>query len=640
MANEATTVNTPVAAAALASGLDLAGLDRAVQPGNDFYAYANGTWQKTTEIPADRASTGAFYEVFLKAESRLAELVQTLPATNPEAGSNARKIVDFHAAFMDADTIEHHGLTPLQPQLDAIAGIEDRTDLARQLGAGLRADVDPINATNYHTEHLFGLFVAAGLDDSSTQVAYLLQGGLGMPDRDYYLSDDEQMSAHRTAYLAYIQALLEQAGDADAAARATAILALETKIAQAQATIIDTQDIHKANNPWPLAEFGQRAPGLDWDAFFNAASLADQTYVVAWQPEAIAALSALVASEPLPVWKDYLRFHAINRHADVLPKAIADLSFGFYSTELAGTTEQRARWKRALSSTNAALGDAVGQLYVERYFPPSSKAQVEAMVGDILTAFRNGVDDLDWMSEETRAVAREKAASMRVSVGYPERWRDYSQLDIRPDDAFGNAWRAELAEYRHQLGKLGQTPDQGEWWMTPQTVNAVNLPLQNAMNFPAAILEPPFFDPKADAAVNYGAIGAVIGHEISHGFDNLGAEFDAHGSLHNWWTPEDAAHFKAAADRLAAQYSAYEPLPGLHIDGQQTLGESIADLAGLGECQDSCRLVHAADRCLLTGCVRAGTASSRSGFKVTTVMGDQSRVVPDQRRGFCSRALR
>ena len=563
------------------SGIDLAGMDKSVVAGADFYAYANGHWQQTTDIPADRASTGVFYTVFERAEKRLSDLMQSLQKENPAAGSNERRIVDYYAAFMNESAIESAGLTPLKPSLDAVAGIQDLSGLSRYLGSTLRADVDPINATNYYTENLFGLFVAAGLEDHSRNVGYLLQGGLGMPDREYYLSNDPAMVAHRTAYKTYMVALLKQAGEADAEAKAKAIFDLEMKIAHAQATIVDTQDIHKANNPWPVTDFGKQAPGIDWAAYFNAAGLANQTTLVAWQPDAIRKLSALVASQPLAVWKDYLRFHAINHYAPLLPKAYADLAFGFYGTQLSGTTAQRDRWKRALAATNRDLGDAVGQLYVRQYFPASSKAQVEDMVHNILAAFRDGVDGLTWMSPETKKMAKEKAENMRVNVGYPETWRNYATLEIKPDDALGNMMRADAFEFQHQRAKLGKAPDPNEWWMTPQTVNAVNLPVQNAMNFPAAILEAPFFDPKADAASNYGAIGAIIGHEISHGFDNLGAEFDAQGRLHNWWTPEDAAHFKAAADRLAAQYDAYEPLPGLHINGRQTLGENIADLSGL-----------------------------------------------------------
>ncbi len=568
-------------AAAPTVGIDLSGMDRSVKAGDDFYAYANGKWQATTEIPADRASTGVFYTVYERAEKRLSDLVQALQKENPAAGSNERKIVDYYAAFMDEAGIEANGLTPLQPSLSAVDGIQDLSGLSRYLGSTLRADVDPINATNFYTENLFGLFVAAGLDDHSQNFGYLLQGGLGMPDREYYLSSDTTMTANREAYKAYIAALLKQAGTPDAEAKAKAIFDLEMRIAQAQAPIVDTQDIHKANNPWPVADFSQHAPGIDWNAYFGAAGLGDQSTLIAWQPEAIRKLSLLVASQPLATWKDYLRFHALNHYATLLPKPYADLAFGFYGTQLSGTTAQRDRWKRALSATNRDLGDAVGQLYIKQYFPASSKAQVETMVNNILAAFRDGVDGLTWMTAETKNTAREKAATMHVGVGYPDAWRDYASLEIKPHDALGNMLRAEEFEYRHQRAKLGKAPDPNEWWMTPQTVNAVNLPLQNAMNFPAAILEPPFFDPAADAAANYGAIGAIIGHEISHGFDNLGAEFDAQGRLHNWWTPEDAAHFKAAADRLVAQYDGYEVLPGLHINGKQTLGENIADVSGL-----------------------------------------------------------
>ncbi|MDE2408643.1 MAG: M13 family metallopeptidase, partial [Xanthomonadaceae bacterium] len=578
----AATTATPAAPVAAPSvGIDLAGIDKAVQPGDDFYAYANGVWQQKTQIPADRASTGVFYTVFEKAEKRLSDLVLGLQKQNPAAGSDARRIADYYAAWMDEAGIETRGLAPLQAKLAEVDAIADGAALSRYLGGTLRADVDPVNATNYYTEHLLGLFVAAGLQSPDKNTGYLLQGGLGMPDREYYLSADKDMAKNRDAYKTYIAALLKQAGQTDPGKQAQAIFDLEMKIAKAQASVVDTQDIHKANNPWPLADFGKQAPGIDWAAFFDAAGLAKQQTLVAWQPVAIKQLSALVGSVPLPVWKDYLRFHLLNQSASLLPKAYADLRFGFYGTQLSGATQQRDRWKRALAATDGALGDAIGQLYVKQYFPASSKVQVEDMVHNILAAFRDGVDKLSWMTPETKKLAKQKAETMLVGVGYPDSWRDYSRLDIKPDDALGNAQRAGLAEYQHQLAKLGQTPDRKEWWMTPQTVNAVNLPLQNAMNFPAAILEAPFFDPKADAAANYGAIGAVIGHEISHGFDNLGAEFDAEGRLHNWWTPEDAAHFKAAADKLAAQYDGYEALPGLHINGKQTLGENIADVSGL-----------------------------------------------------------
>ncbi|MBP3983845.1 M13 family metallopeptidase [Pseudoxanthomonas helianthi] len=578
---EAAAPAAQTAPAAPVSGIDLAGIDKSVKPGDDFDEYANGAWKKATEIPADRAGVSTGFYVFEKAEKRNAELIQGLEKSNPAAGSNERKIADYYAAFMDEAGIESRGLAPLQPKLDSVNAIADAAGLSRYFGAAMRADTDPLNATNFYTENLFGLFVAQGLEDPSKNVGYLMQGGLGMPDREYYLAGDKDMAANRAAYQKYIAEILKLAGDADAEKKAKAIFDLEMKIAKAHASVVDSQDIHKANNPWPMADYAKNAPGIDWTAFFDAAKLSGQQTVFAWQPDAIKKLSALVASEPLQTWKDYLRFHAINHSAGLLPKAYADLSFGFYGTQLNGTTKQRDRWKRAIGATNGALGDAIGQLYVKQYFPASSKAKVEDMVKNILATFREGVDKLEWMTPETKKTAKAKAETMLIGVGYPDSWRDYSSLEVKRDDPLGNALRAEEAEYRHQTAKLGKAPDKKEWWMTPQTVNAVQLPLQNAMNFPAAILEAPFFDPNADAAANYGSIGAVIGHEVSHGFDNLGSEFDAEGRLRNWWTKEDAAHFKAATDKLVAQYDAYEALPGLHLNGKQTLGENIADVAGL-----------------------------------------------------------
>ena len=562
-------------------GVDLAGMDRSVKPGDDFDEYANGGWRRTAVIPADRSSTGIFFQVFQKAEKRNAQLIRDAGAGNAAEGSNTRRIADYYAAFMDERGIEKNGLGPLKPELATIAAIGSHSDLARVFGDGLRADVDPINATHFSTEHLFGLFVTQALTDPSHNVAYLLQGGLGMPSRDYYLAADKDMVAFRTKYLAYIAAQLKLTGIADADTKAKTILELETKIAQAQASLVDSEDVHKANHPWPTDAFAKNAPGLDWATYFKAASLAGQKQIVVWQPDAIRGLSALVASEPLQTWKDYLTFHAINHSADLLPKAYADLSFGFYEHTLQGTPRQRDRWKRAIGATNADLGDAVGQLYVKRYFPASSKAQVQQMAKNIVAAFDERIDTLDWMTAATKQKAKAKIATIKIGVGYPETWRDYAGLEIRRDDPLDNQLRAEKYEYQHQLAKLDQPVDRGEWWMTPQTVNAVNLPLQNALNFPAAILEAPFFDPNADAASNYGSIGAVIGHEISHSFDNTGAEFDAEGRLANWWSPEDEAHFKAAGQRLVAQYSAYEALPGLPVNGQQTLGENIADVSGL-----------------------------------------------------------
>ncbi|MBS0382003.1 MAG: M13 family metallopeptidase, partial [Proteobacteria bacterium] len=402
-----------------------------------------------------------------------------------------------------------------------------------------------------------------------------------MPSRDYYLSKDPHMAEARAAYKTYVTALLKQAGIADADKKAEAVIALETKIAAAQESLVESEDIHKANTLWAASEFAKKAPGLDWNEYFKAAGLDGVQQFDLWQPSGIIGESKLVASQPIDAWKDLLVFHTLNAAAPLLPKAFEELNFDFFGKTLQGTPAQQERWKRAVAATNTDLGDAVGQLYVQKYFPPEAKAAAEAMVKNLITAFRNGIKDLAWMSPETKQKAEAKLDTLKVGVGYPDKWTDYATLEIKPDDALGNHERALKFKYELAKAKIGKPIDDNEWWMTPQTVNAVNLPLQNALNFPAAILQPPFFDPKADPAANYGAIGAIIGHEISHSFDNTGADFDAHGRLQNWWTPADLKHFQAATDALARQYSSYEALPGLHVNGKQTLGEDIADVSGL-----------------------------------------------------------
>lgn len=573
--------NAADAAPARDLGVDLSGIDHSVKPGDDFDAYANGAWRANTEIPADRAMTGTFLTVIQLAEKRNAAIIDAAVKANAPAGGGEQRIADFYKGFADTAAIEARGIAPLKPELDAIAAIKDKHALSAMLGADLRADVDPLNATNFRTEHLFGLFVTQGLETPDKEVPYLLQGGLGLPDRSYYLSQDPEMAQARTAYHAYLVKIFTLAGFTEPEARADRVMALETRIAAAHLDRTSSEDVHKANNPWKRADFAVKAPGIDWNAFFSAAGLQGQQDFVVWMPDATVKLSALVASEPLQAWQDWLAFHHINTVTSVLPQAFDQASFDFFGRTLSGTAQQRPRDKRAIAAVNSNLGDAVGKLYVAQYFPASSKANIQAMVKNILAAFDKRVAALTWMAPATKAEARRKIATMRVGIGYPETWRDYAGLEVRADDPVGNLQRARLWEYHWQLAKLGKAPDKGEWWMTPQTVNAVNLPLQNALNFPAAILEAPFYNPQADAATNYASIGATIGHEISHSFDNTGAEFDADGRLRNWWTPEDFAHFKAQGETLAKQYDAYEPLPGLHINGEQTLGENIADVAGL-----------------------------------------------------------
>ena len=575
------------AAAEPVLGIDKSAFNTAVKPGDDFEEYANGGWRARTEIPADRSSTGVFLDVFNKAEANNKAIVDAALKADAAVGTDQRRIADYFTAYTDTKGIEARGMAPMKAELDAIAGLRDKAALSRMLGANLRADTDPINATNFWTENLFGLFVTQGLETPDTTVPYLLQGGLGLQDRDYYLSDKPDMVQARTKYKAYIAELLGLAGVSDALARAQRIYDLELKIARAHLPIEVSQDAHKANNPWKKADFARKAPGIDWDAFWNAAGLGNQQDFIVWHPSAVIALAGLVQSEPLQSWQDWLTFHRINQVTFALPSALDNAHFAFYGTALNGTPQQRPRDKRAIAMINNDLGDAVGKLYADQFFPASSKADIQGMVKNILAAFDTRVAALPWMAPATKAEARKKIATMRVGIGYPETWRDYAGLDIKADDPVGNFRRAELAEYRHQIGKIGKPVDRGEWWMTPQTVNAVNLPLQNALNFPAAILQAPFYDPKADPAVNYGSIGATIGHEVSHSFDNLGADFDSEGRLRNWWTKEDLAHFEQAGAALAAQYDGYLVLPGLRLKGKQELGENIADLAGLTASYDA-----------------------------------------------------
>jgi putative endopeptidase len=580
------------APAQVAHVIDVAGMDRSVDPGDDFYAYANGGWMKATEIPPDRSSFGTFAILEETVDRRTADLIRAAGKSKGAAGTDAARVGAYYDAYMDENAIEGKGLSPLKGELDAIAAISDRKGLARVLGAGLRADVDALNNTKFHTDRLFGLWAAPDFADPERNVAYIMQGGLGMPDRDYYLNTGEKDVALQGKYRAHLAALLKLAGISDEEAKAGRVYDFERRIAEKHGTRTDSVDVLKANNPWKLSEFPAKAPGLDWDAYFEAAGLAAQPMIMVWQPPGIVGESALAASEPLDRWKEYLTVRAIDRASELLPKAFADEYFRFYGTAMTGATEQRPRWKRAVKATSAAVGESVGKLYVERWFPASAKAQAQTMVRNIVDAFRKRIDGLDWMSPATRAKAKAKLDTLYVGIGYPDRWRDYSGLKVVPGDALGNSERAELFDYRRSLAKLGKPVDKTEWSMTPQTVNAVNLPLQNALNFPAAILNPPFFEAGAPASDNYGSIGTVIGHEISHSFDDQGSQFDERGRLFMWWTREDFAHFNAAGEKLAKQYNAYEPLPGLHVNGKLTLSENIADVAGVSAAFDGYRAAN------------------------------------------------
>jgi len=570
-------------------GIAVASIDRSVKPGDDFYRYANGEWIKGKEIPPDRTEVDVWSKLGDQSNQRTADLIAEIAKSNPAAGSGARKVADLYNSYMDEAGIEAKGLAPVRPHLEAIAAIHDKRELARALGEGLRADVDALNNGIFHTANLFGLWVAPGFHDSEHYTAYLMQGGLQLDDREYYLSDSEQMRKIRAQYQTHISAMLKLAGLSDTDARAARILELEHALAQTHRSLADSEDIHKADNTWTQADFAAKAPGLDWAEYFRGAGLSQQGSFIVWQPEAFTGESALVASTSLETWKDWLAYHLIEAYGGVLPKALAQERFAFFGKALSGAQQQRPRWQRGVFVVDGMLGDVVGQAYAQRYFSAEAKAQAEAMVANLIAAFRKRIEALAWMDPTTKAEAEAKLSTLYVGVGYPETWHDYSNFEVNADDIFGNFWRGDLADYHRQIARLGKAVDRKEWCMTPQTVNAVNLPLQNALNFPAAILQPPFFDPQAPAAVNYGAIGTVIGHEISHTFDSEGAVFDSKGRVRNWWTPEDLKHFEAATAQLAAQYDTYKPFPDLAVNGKQTLGENIADVAGIAAAYDGYR---------------------------------------------------
>lgn len=573
-------------------GIVVANIDRSVEPGNDFYGFANGDWIKRSEIPPDRAGIDVFTKLGDLSNTRTKDLIEEIAKSNAAAGSGERKVADLFNSYMNESAIEAKGMAPLKPHLDAIAAIHDKKDLAHALGETLRADVDALNNTNYHTENIFGLWVAPGFHDSDHYLPYLMQGGLQLPDREYYLGESEHMKNVRAKYETHVAAMMKLAGFSDPETRARQIIELEHSIAQTHRTLAENEDIHKADNLWKRADFPSKAPGIDWEEYFRGAGLNRIASFDVWQPEAFTGEAALVQSIPLETWKDWLAFHLIEQYSGVLPKAFNDERFAFMGKVLSGAQQQRPRWQRGVFVVDGLLGDVVGQDYAKKYFSPQAKAEAQAMVANLITAFHKRIDALQWMNASTKAEAQAKLSTLYVGIGYPETWHDYSNFEVKPDDAFGNIWRGNLSEYRRQVARLGKPVDKKEWSMTPQTVNAVNLPLQNALNFPAAILQPPFYDPQAPAAVNYGAIGTVIGHEISHTFDTLGSTFDSKGRLRNWWTPEDLKHFEAATQRLADQYDTYKPFPDLAINGKQTLSENIADVAGISAAFDGYKASH------------------------------------------------
>ncbi len=559
-------------------GFDLSGMDRAVRPGDDFFRYGGGRWLQSTKIPADRSTWGPFYELRAKAEGDVRAILDALVSRAQAPRSEARKIADCYNAYLDVAAIERGGLAPARPDLDAISAATSHEEIARlcvrrDLGARGPMSID----------------IWADDQDPDRYIINISQGGLGLPSRDYYLRPEPNFADARGKYQTYIANLLALAGAPDPAASAHAIVTLETGIAELHWPAERVGDRHLTFNPKSRAQLKAMAPEFPWDDAFDALELGQHDRFGAKQPDAIAALAQLFRTTPVAQWRDYLTFHYLNAATDVLPQAFDDLAFDFNGRTLTGRPSKSERWKRATSAVNAALGEAVGRLYVARHFPPTAKAQMRALVEGLRTAFRARIEAADWMSPATRIAALRKLERLRVKIGYPDRWRDYSTLDIRASDALGNRARARLWDWRRRVARLDRPTDREEWGMTPQTVNAYYNAFFNEIVFPAAILQAPYFDPEADTAVNFGGIGGVIGHEMSHGFDDQGSKSDENGVLRSWWTTADLERFKARTTALERQYDRYEPLPGLHLNGKTTLGENIADNSGAAIAFDAYR---------------------------------------------------
>ncbi len=557
-------------------------MDRSIRPGDDFYQYANGAWLAKAKIPAGQPGIDTRAILAERTSQRVRELIQEA-ASSPKSGS-AKKVGDYYASFMDEDSIEAKKLTPLADEMAAISAITNKASLSAYLGTTLNREVDGLIA---NSDHIFGLWINQGFEDTVHNVVHFQQGGLGMPDRDNYLDPSPKMAETRAHYEAHIAAALKLAGVADAETKAAQILSLETRIAQAFAPDADAADVFKQNNPWKRADFAVKAPGIDWNAYFKSAGLDRQSNFIVWQPSAVTGVSALVASEDIDLWKDYLRFHLFEHYADVLPQTVAAEHFAFYGTILSGAQQAPDRSKAAIAATNAALGQAVGQLYTQRYFPPEAKAKAQAMVRDVLTAYRTRISNLSWMSPPTRKKALDKLAALQMVIGYPETWIDYTNLDVVRGDALGNMRRAEAFLRSRNLAKLNEPVDPIEWPINPQIPGAVIMFSPNAEFFSAAIFQPPYFDAQGDSASNYGSAGAGLAHEISHSFDDLGNIYDAHGKLGDWWSAEDKAQYQAATAKLVSQFDGYCPLADLCIKGKQVLTESIADQAGLLAAHDA-----------------------------------------------------
>jgi putative endopeptidase len=552
--------------------------DHSIKPGDDFYLYANGGWLRTAMIPAGESSYDTRALVKERTSQRVRELIEGAASSRPAKGSVEQKVGDYYASFMDENGIETKKLTPLADEMAMISAITNKASLSAYLGSTLNGEVDGLTA---NADHIFGLWVNQGFEDADHNVVHLLQGGLGMPSRDDYIDPSPKMVELRGRYQSHVAMVLKLAAVADSETRAVRILSLEIRIAQASAADADAADVFKQNNPWKRGDFEIKAPGMDWNTYFRSAGLGEQSDFIVWQPSAVIGISALVNSEPIDLWKDYLRFHLIEHYASVLPKAVAAEHFSFYNTILSGTQQVQDRSTLAVAATNGALGQAVGKLYTQRYFPLEAKVRAQTMAGDLITAYRARIANLAWMSPRTKEKALAKLAAFKIGIGYPDEWTDYSTLDIVRGDAFGNMRRAEAFLRSRNLAKLKQPVDPIDWPIAPQTPGAVIMFSPNAEFFSAAILQPPYFDSQGDSASNYGSAGAGMAHEISHSFDELGNIYDAQGRLGDWWTAEDRTEYHAEEEKLLAQMNSYCPFVDLCIDGKQVLSESVADLAGL-----------------------------------------------------------
>jgi putative endopeptidase len=556
----------------LSSGIDLTAMDTHYRAQDDFHNFVNGNWLKNTPIPAEYGSYGIFVMLHEKSEKNLRVMIEEAAATpNVQTGSIEQKIGDYYGGFMDEEAIEARGIEGISGQLAEIKAISNKQQLmdqiVRHLKTGLAAPFDG--------------GVMQDFKDSELYAYYMGQAGLGLPNRDYYLEkDNERFQSIVKAYPQYIAQMFSLAGIENGQAKAAAILALETKLAQAQWSSTENRNMEKIYNPMTLEQLKENSPAINWEQVLEGLGVRGQAFVVITQPSYFSALSKLIEEEPIQTWKSYLTLRLISGSADYLPQKYADTRFEFYGRKVNGLEKQKERWKRGVSIVDGSLGEALGRIYVKRHFPPEAKTRMNKLVDNLLAEFDVGIDNLQWMNEKTKAEAKSKLSQFTVKIGYPDKWRDYSALTIDRNDLIGNVRRTNEFEFTYNINKLGKPIDREEWGMTPQTVNAYYSPLKNEIVFPAAILQPPFFNMAADDAVNYGAIGLVIGHEISHGFDDQGSKFDGTGRLRNWWTQEDRKQFEGSTSKLVNQYDAFSPLEGMNVKGELTLGENIGDLSG------------------------------------------------------------